>query len=453
MRSVFRILPAVIFLSLFSALAARGQNIFEKLVMPGEVIEGHAKYEKTCESCHEPFSKESQKRLCRDCHKDVAKDIDEKKGLHGRRPDIATTECKHCHTDHKGRSADIVNFDQQTFNHKFSDFELKGGHKQVQCSACHAPEKKYRDAPLTCFGCHKKDDTHKGELGEKCQSCHSEDGWRKQQAFDHSKTKFPLEGAHKDVQCNVCHAGERYKNLPHACVDCHRTQDSHAGRYGEKCETCHAPKKWTEARFDHSKTKFPLKGDHQKVKCDVCHKGEIYKEKLATSCVSCHKKKDPHKGQLGNKCESCHAETGWRKKVDFDHDLTRFPLIGLHAAVPCEECHRSAAYKDTPRNCESCHKDKYHEGRVGAACARCHNPNGFALWRFDHDKSTKFPLSGAHKGTSCHACHIQKSATRIAAPTTCFGCHSGDDAHRGAFGRACEKCHATESFQQRPAAR
>ena len=451
MRAALRILAIGAAMALLPAVAAHAESLFEKLVMPGEVIEGHAKYEKQCASCHEPFSKVNQKRLCLDCHKDIAKDIDAKKGMHGKRPDIAKVECKHCHTDHVGRKADIVQFDTQTFNHMFSDFELKGRHQTTQCAGCHVAQKKYSEALSTCIGCHKKDDSHKGELGQECARCHTEDGWRKQKPFDHSKTKFPLEGAHKDVQCAVCHAGERYKDLPRACVDCHKAQDPHASRYGAKCETCHASKKWTDVSFDHSKTKFPLKGEHKKVKCDTCHTGDLYKDKLATTCISCHKKNDPHKGQLGAKCETCHAETGWRTKVAFDHDLTKFPLIGLHAAVPCEECHRTGAYKDTPRTCETCHKDQRHEGRLGANCARCHNPNGFALWRFNHDKETKFPLTGSHKGLQCHACHATKNTTKVSAPTTCFGCHSGDDAHRGAFGRSCETCHVTETFRQRRA--
>ena len=65
------------------------------------------------------------------------------------------------------------------------------------------------------------------------------------------------------------------------------------------------------------------------------------RDKLSTTCVSCHKKDDPHRGQLGPNCETCHNERGWRQKVAFDHDLTRFPLIGHHGLVPCEESHRT----------------------------------------------------------------------------------------------------------------
>ena len=47
----------------------------KSLVMPGKVIEGHAKYENECGRCHKSFSKESQNHLCRDCHETVDVDI------------------------------------------------------------------------------------------------------------------------------------------------------------------------------------------------------------------------------------------------------------------------------------------------------------------------------------------------------------------------------------------
>ena len=430
-------------------LNANGQSLFEKLVMPGNVIEGHAKHEKTCESCHEPFSKKSQRRLCLECHKDIASDIATKSGFHGKRQDVTTAECKTCHTDHKGRKADIIGFDPQTFNHTATDFGLKGAHTSAPCTGCHVAGEKYRKAATNCFACHKSDDAHKGSLGQECASCHSEETWRKTKTFDHSKTKFPLDGAHRDVQCAICHVGERYKDLPHACADCHKIQDVHGGRYGKKCDTCHAATKWKTIKFDHAKdTKFPLKGGHKEVKCDGCHKGDLYRDKLATTCVTCHKANDPHKGQLGTRCESCHNELSWRKKVTFDHYVTKFPLFGLHAAVPCEECHRTQAYRETAKSCHECHKDTHHEGKLGPTCNDCHNPNGWALWQFNHDRQTKFPLTGAHVGLQCHACHTAPAAVKVSAPVTCFGCHSADDAHRGSFGQRCEACHTTSTFRQ-----
>jgi Cytochrome c3 len=258
-----------------------------------------------------------------------------------------------------------------------------------------------------------------------------------------------LTGAHAKVACATCHVGERYKDLPRTCAACHAIQDAHRGRYGSKCETCHGAVAWKPAHFDHAKsTKFPLQGGHANAKCDSCHTGDLYRDKLQVACVACHKKDDPHKGQLGARCAQCHNETGWRQKVAFDHDLTRFPLAGLHATVPCEECHRTPSFKDAPRTCASCHKDSHHEGRLGANCALCHNPNGWVRWRFDHDKQTRFALTGAHKGVQCEACHRDKNVAKIALEKTCYGCHVADDVHQGSFGRTCEKCHSTATFKQ-----
>ena len=338
---------------------------------------------------------------------------------------------------------------RETFNHAFTNLALTGTHKRASCDGCHAKNTKYRETPGRCFDCPRSSDPHKGQLGEKCEGCHSEESWRRVKSFDHSKTKFPLVVARKQVACTKCHAGERYAGLTTTCVSCHSLQDKHAGSNGSNCETCHAPSKWTTVSFDHNKaTRFALRGGHAKLACERCHTSNTRRDRLATDCVACHRKNDPHKGQLGAACDQCHKETGWRQAVAFDHDLTRLPLIGLHAAVPCEQCHRSPSFKDASRACASCHKDVHHAGRLGTNCASCHNPNGWSRWRFDHDQQIRYPLTGAHRALTCHACHKTTAVAKASAPTVCHACHSQDDRHNGAFGRACEKCHTTVSFRQ-----
>ncbi len=560
-------------------------NIFEQLVMPGEVIQGHAKYEKKCENCHEPFSKASQIRLCLACHKEIATDIDAKAGFHGKRRDVRGSECKHCHTDHKGRDEDIVRLDKENFDHGASDFPLRGAHSSVSCESCHASNLKYREAPTKCAACHGKQDPHKNRLGEACADCHTEKAWSEAR-FDHDKTEFPLKDTHKKVSCKSCHPDERYKATPTKCSNCHRLNDVHAGQYGKKCEACHSPKKWKKISFNHDKqttfaligrhiqvkcdschtghlykqdlgttcfachksddehkgrngkkckkchtprgweqssfnhdkdTRFQLRDRHAKLKCQDCHRGQVYEEKLAatcyschreddvhqgtlgkkcaachgtadwkkvafnhdkdtrfrlekrhkklacrachmgpdpkkeklgTACFTCHQKDDVHKGQQGKRCESCHNEAGWGAEVFFDHDLTRFPLIGLHATVPCEECHLTPKYKNTLLKCIDCHKSKdVHEGRLGSNCDLCHNPNSWAFWRFDHDRQTDYRLDGAHLGLDCRACHREVVEREINLPTACFRCHRKDDVHRRSFGTRCERCHTTDSFK------
>jgi hypothetical protein len=487
----------------------------ERFLMPGPLIQGHAKFEAECARCHEAFRKGVQRTLCLNCHKDIAADVAAARGFHGRSKDVKEAECKRCHTDHKGRGVDIVRLDREIFDHAITDFPLEGAHKKVACTQCHAAKAKYRDAPSTCIGCHKAHDRHRGRLGEACADCHGQQTWRNAR-FNHDATKFPLKGKHREVPCASCHPGERYKNTPTecfschrlndvhggrygnkcgtchvpdawkrivfdhdkttfplqgkhqkvrcetchtnrlyetklgtACYGCHKNDDEHKGRYGQKCETCHVPEAWKRAVFDHDKTKFPLRGKHQKVRCDTCHRGSLYQAKLGTTCHGCHAPDDVHRGQLGTRCERCHNENGWRAKVFFDHDLTRFPLIGLHAVVPCEQCHPTAAYKNTPLDCFSCHRrhDK-HERRLGTRCALCHNPNGWALWRFDHDTQTKFVLDGAHRGLACQACHQKPVETDVRVSTRCVACHQADDVHRGGFGPRCEQCHTTRSFRE-----
>lgn len=489
----------------------------ETLLMPGKVIEGHAKYEEDCKQCHSRLGTSNQKRLCLDCHEEIDADVKKKEGFHGRTETVSTQECRSCHTDHIGRDADVVGLNKETFDHKFTDFPLKGAHTKVYCDSCHAKDKKYLEAPSACYDCHKEDEPHKGRLGKKCEQCHNERAW-KQSEFDHDKeTDFPLKGHHKDATCNSCHPNERYKDTPQNCYACHKLNDVHNTRYGKKCQTCHTPKDWDKPTFDHDKdtdypligrhkktlcdachtghlyddklkddcyschksddqhkgqngtscdkchtpkswstigfnhdkdTDFPLRGKHKPLECTACHKGGLYKDELKTECVACHKADDVHRGQQGDNCAQCHDESGWGSKVVFDHDLTDFPLIGLHATVPCEECHISRSFKDAKKECDTCHKkDDIHKKTLGPHCEQCHNPNGWPLWQFDHNTQTDFKLDGKHEGLQCSGCHKKTVSNTIKLSHTCESCHRKDDPHFGQFGRNCERCHSTKSFE------
>lgn len=505
----------------FSTMAIVSQ--LEKLVMPGDLIQGHAKYEDDCSKCHESFESD-QSKLCLDCHEKVAADVDKRKGFHGKSKMVGNRACKGCHTDHIGRKKDVVGLDRETFNHKLTDFELKGKHKQTKCDSCHKKDKKFREAKADCFACHKDDDAHNERLGKKCYKCHSEVSWGKIK-FDHSKTDFPLKGEHEKASCESCHPDNRHKDTPSKCYACHAINDAHKKRYGRKCETCHTEKKWQKSHFNHDKkTKFKLKGRHKSVACDSCHthkKGSIFKIKPKKKCNSCHKGDDVHRGQNGTKCNKCHTEQTWRKnkfshnrdtkfkikgrhkkikcaachpsggtktgkrvklKMDcyschkpddvhkgqqgkycdnchsekdwsnitgFNHDLVRFPLLGQHAIIPCEECHLSSAFKDASEKCATCHKkDDSHEERMGTKCGLCHNPNGWRFWNFNHDGRTSFKLEGSHKDLQCEACHKDPMEEVVLQSTTCAVCHFQDDIHNGSFGNRCDQCHNSKKFDQ-----
>jgi hypothetical protein len=438
--------------ALFGALTApqiaHAQNAFERLVMPGPLIEGHAKYEADCTNCHAPFSQKVQKDLCLGCHRPVAADIKDGRGFHGMRKDVAANDCRHCHAEHKGRAADIIQLDKSAFDHVLTNFALIGKHTSATCESCHKTGKKFREASSACVDCHRSVDPHKGQLSTQCANCHTPKSWTEIKGFDHGKTKFALTGSHADVSCKSCHAGERYKALPMGCIDCHRQQDAHQGRNGPKCDGCHKTTKWFDVAFDHdTNTKFPLLGKHQGTGCEKCHKEDPRRVKLAVTCISCHAKDDAHKGQLGKDCLNCHGEGSWKKDVKFDHALSRFPLQGKHADAKCEDCHKTKLYKDAPVACSGCHSDKTsHDGRLGTNCAQCHTVAGWKSARFDHDSQTKFKLTGRHATTTCYGCHKARHVQSAALPTSCYNCHKSQDRHHGAFGRDCGKCHTTSTF-------
>jgi len=427
---------------------ALAQNV-ESVLRPGDLIQGHAKWEEECSKCHVRFDRAAQDRLCMDCHKEVGQDMRERTGYHGR---LKPQACRSCHTDHKGRGARIVDLDKQKFDHAQTDYQLHGKHSKVECEKCHEPKKKYWESPSDCNACHKKDDVHKGSLGPKCADCHTESDW-KEAKFDHDKTRFALKGKHADAKCVDCHKkGDDYKAAPRTCIGCHKKDDDgakgHKGLYGEKCEACHGAKAWKPATFNHDNdTKYALRGKHRTTKCADCHTGHLYKDKAGTACVDCHKKDDDgikgHKGGLGRDCAACHSEAGWKEKGKFDHDKTKFPLLGKHIDTKCADCHKSTNYKEAPKDCIGCHKkDDKHEATLGTKCEACHIERDWKnVTRYDHDKS-RFKLRNAHaaKKVLCKDCHVDLKHYRDT-PMDCYACHKKHDKHEGQQGTKCETCH------------
>lgn len=455
MWSRFTCIELLLAICLMMSLTARAASL-ETALMPGKVIQGHAKYEHECKQCHIPFDKEGQPRLCLDCHKPVAADVAGKTGFHGRQKE---QDCRACHSEHKGRGARIAEFDRDKFDHARTDFPLRGGHaaEKVKCSSCHKPGARWREAPQACQSCHRKDDVHKGQMGEKCSQCHNEQDW-KDAKFDHDKTRFLLRGGHEKAKCADCHANRKYKPTPRECVACHRQDDqekAHKGRYGAKCETCHLDRGWKILRFDHDRdTKYPLRGKHAEAKCDNCHKGQLYKDKLPQACVSCHRADDVHKGSQGQKCESCHNERSW-KTSGFDHDRdTKFLLRGKHREAKCETCHRpgpAGVKQKLETACASCHRkddgDKGHKGRYGLKCDTCH---GEKLWKdihFNHDRDTKYLLRGKHRQVKCDDCHKGRLYEDKLA-SDCLACHLRNDVHKGQLGKRCDTCHREQSWRE-----
>jgi len=158
------------------------------------------------------------------------------------------------------------------------------------------------------------------------------------------------------------------------------------------CKLCHLGEDWSslraDFRFDHAaETGVPLLGAHDEARCLLCHNDRMPARVAQTlGCQGCHE--DVHTGQLGTQCDRCHDQQTWEpfRQVQ-DHDHSRFPLVGIHAATACYRCHPGAEvgeFVPTPVACVNCH---------AADLAATDNPDHVALGWVDRCDRCHLPLS------------------------------------------------------------
>ena len=177
-----------------------------------------------CAACH-PGARprlawKIEKSQCADCHANPHGDQFAK--------EMQTGGCAHCHTPYDWNQAKVDH----------STFPLTGAHARTSCEACHGAQKQgaapeaFRGIPRTCDGCH--DDVHAGQFRtsepvKACDACHTTETF-KIAAFDHDKTRYPLDGAHVKLACDQCHpkttladgsTAVRYRLGYFHCKDCH----------------------------------------------------------------------------------------------------------------------------------------------------------------------------------------------------------------------------------------
>ena len=207
------------------------------------------------------------------------------------------TACADCHSPASWSGASL--------DHAQTGFALTGGHATPTCEACH-PSGRFAGTPTTCVGCHKADDAHAGAFGTDCGACHRATTWS-DATFDHSKSAFPLTGAHATVDCGQCHVGGVFKGTPTACVSCHARPASHTTGFSNACASCHTTRAWTPAAFNapHS---FPMTHGGANSVCSRCHPSSF----TAWTCTACHSNAAmaaQHTGVAGytrSGCVRCH---------------------------------------------------------------------------------------------------------------------------------------------------
>jgi hypothetical protein len=268
--------------------------------------------------------------------------------------------------------------------------------------------------------------------------------------FDHSKTKFPLTGAHNNTSCFDCHGelknppvGNTFQTIRNTlsakstvCADCHDEPVIHAGEFSANCEECHTTNSWSPVNyqnrlFSHDTTTVFTLVKHEKdngsqvITCVQCHPQGDQGQYDIQICIQCHAQ-DPfkpdfmakHQAQYGNRCMDCHD--GVDRMINFNHN-TVFVLDGRHAKAACEDCHKNQVFKDTPTACKDCHQEPdIHRGFFGLQCQYCHVTTA---WSPAPLRMHIFPLDhGNEKQIACQTCH-----TGTYGEYTCSGCHEHDE--------------------------
>jgi hypothetical protein len=140
--------------------------------------------------------------------------------------------CEDCHTQHSWLP---TTYDIERHNGG-ATFTLTGAHVATPCRACHTNTATADETPLfhfesaECHSCHMTHDPHGGQFeGQQCSACHNTDSFEIE-SFDHTATRYVLDGAHRSVPCVDCHGLERdstgreyriYRPLGTECRDCH----------------------------------------------------------------------------------------------------------------------------------------------------------------------------------------------------------------------------------------
>lgn len=353
--------------------------------------------------------------------------------------------CDVCH-----QSGDWSKNAGANFDHISTGFELKGIHRDIDCSACHLgsttiEKHDFTQAVGECSRCHV--DVHRDQWGQACERCHNSESWELPiQDQNHDLTRFPLLGAHQNQPCESCHISNPGNSvlLPLDCWGCHdadyrSTQDPDHVMNGfpRSCDVCHSPVNWASDVVDHDKTRFPLRGAHKDIGCESCHSVGY---NIETSCESCHQTtyantSEPDHGLTGypeNLCESCHSQSAWQPAI-FTHNVS---------SVSCANCH-SLDYSSSTQ-------PPHELMSFSNSCTECHTTETWIPSTYEHsDLNTGFLLKEAHTDVACIECHSVWNVTTE--PRTCYdaNCHLTDyqettepnHVQNGFPGSSCESCH------------
>ncbi len=234
------------------------------------------------------------------------------------------TDCQSCHS--------TTAWQPSTFDHAKTLFPLTGAHLATPCNQCHL-NNVYKGTATQCVACHQQDYTAAANpkhtlpsFSNDCTVCHTTTAWRPS-SFDHSKTSYPLTGAHVQAACSTCHVNGQYAGTSTQCSGCHTgqytatTNPNHlAAGFPNDCALCHSTTAWSPSSYNHDPY-FPIgaTATHRPGRwttCADCHTAPS--DFSIFSCINCHTHDkattDSHHTQVRNytydspSCYRCHPK-------------------------------------------------------------------------------------------------------------------------------------------------
>jgi len=420
-----------------------------------------------CIACHPSLIFDEARSDCITCHTDIHQET-------------VGMDCARCHDSQNWLVNNI------SIIHENASFPLDGVHFGLDCNQCHNSATELTFYPILneCVACHQTDfdntsdpDHNAAEYSINCAECHSLTSfdWS---ADNYNHDFFPLTKGHDHQECSACHEDNNYATLPTDCFACHqeefdnsRNPNHISGNFSLNCTDCHTTDpEWKPAEYlEHDDNYFPIyKGEHagEWDDCKECH--QLADDFNQFSCTHCHEHdrnsmNDEHSEVEGyvyedRACYACHPNGD--SHTIFNHDMSNFPLTGVHRMVECKDCH-SDGYSGTPGDCFACHEQDYNnsenpdhkELNLSNDCKQCHTTDpDWVPATFDiHDDY--YPLNGAHQliGNDCISCH---NGDYTNTTNDCIGCHqtefenTSNPPHASLqFSQDCSTCHTETSWE------
>jgi hypothetical protein len=286
-----------------------------------------------------------------------------------------------------------------TFDHFTTGFSLTGGHRAVECDACHNAGQ-FRGTPRECASCHNlltntgaviKDSAHI-QANNACDVCHSTLAWDDVRRVNHMAVLGRCVSCHNNITVAGAPASGHVTIPPGSdCIDCHRTSTwlsthyNHAANaVGQACSNCHNGVDATGKSGSHIGT--------ASFECNDCH--------------STHNWRFNHNTITDSNCETCHGDsTNIATKKSGSHIST--------GTLLCGDCHNTRSWTFShsivTHNCSYCHDNTNVAGKPGnhfvtaLECNACHSTRAWIPANFGHSDPNYPPDHGW--SSSCDRCH------------------------------------------------